>query len=149
MSVFDIKPTTIVGIKRLASNISKRKGVTHSVGLDQAAVCAGYANYKNALRTLNSSAIVAPSPHFSIFISVFGGIQAQRNAALRSSRCHYRNRLTGLSTPGGINTFAASGISGVWQMITSYAKQVSNGEISRLRKAVGLPAHSNSWPQRA
>tara|TARA_R110002051_G_scaffold6914_2_gene32682 strand:+ start:19747 stop:21051 length:1305 start_codon:yes stop_codon:yes gene_type:complete len=71
MSVFDIKPTTIVGIKRLASNISKREGVAHSVGLDQAAVCAGYANYKNALRTLNSSAIVAPSPHFSIFISVF------------------------------------------------------------------------------
>ncbi|MBB3312225.1 hypothetical protein FHT78_004001 [Rhizobium sp. BK196] len=70
MSVNDIRPTTIEGIKRLAKTISKQDDVAHSVGLDRASVRAGFSNYTNALRTLQASTIVPSSPVFFTFISV-------------------------------------------------------------------------------
>ncbi|MBW9053488.1 DUF5623 domain-containing protein [Rhizobium mesosinicum] len=70
MSVDDIRPTTIGGIKRLAKTISKQDDVPHSVGLDRASARAGFSNYTNALRTLQASTIVPSSPGFSTFISV-------------------------------------------------------------------------------
>ncbi|MBB3658572.1 hypothetical protein FHX15_003819 [Rhizobium sp. BK650] len=70
MSINDIRPTTIEGIKRLAKTISKRDDVAHSVGLDRASVRAGFSSHTNARRTLQASTIVLPPPIFSTFISV-------------------------------------------------------------------------------
>ena len=69
MSMSNIIPTTVIGIKRLAKNISKMDSVTHAVGLDRASIRAGYANYKHALRVLTSTTAATP-PIFKTFIRV-------------------------------------------------------------------------------
>jgi hypothetical protein len=50
-----IRPTTMVGIRRLAKQIKKAKGVTHAEALDQAAVAAGYQNFRHARRMLDEA----------------------------------------------------------------------------------------------
>jgi len=48
----DVKPTTLEGVKRLAKQIKKDTGVTHSAALEEAAKAAGYENYQAAIRGL-------------------------------------------------------------------------------------------------
>lgn len=51
-SIYDIKPTTLLGIKQLAKKISKAEGVRHHVALDKAAKQAGYQNFTHARHSL-------------------------------------------------------------------------------------------------
>lgn len=69
MSTDNITPTSIAGIKRLAKAIAQANSVSHAVGLDRASVRAGYANYINARRILNSSA-AAKTPLHVTYIKV-------------------------------------------------------------------------------
>lgn len=66
----DIKPTTISGIKRLAKEISKREGLSHSSGLDRASTAAGFSNYQHALRSFNEP---PARPNFGEFLLSFPG----------------------------------------------------------------------------
>lgn len=47
-----IKPTTMLGIKRLAKQIKKTRGLKYHVALDEAAVAAGFSSFKTALIAL-------------------------------------------------------------------------------------------------
>lgn len=47
-----LKPTTIAGIKRLATQLKKRDGISHGRALNIAAEQAGYANFGEATCTL-------------------------------------------------------------------------------------------------
>lgn len=48
----NISPKTIDGIKSLAKAIKKREGIKHAEALDQAALQAGYSNFRNAQRNI-------------------------------------------------------------------------------------------------
>lgn len=54
-----VRPTTIVGIKRLATQIKKSKGIKHCQALDLASQAAGFENYKHAQKSVNQSGRVA------------------------------------------------------------------------------------------
>lgn len=45
----NISPNTIDGIKSLAKAIKKREGIKHAEALDQAALQAGYSNFRKAM----------------------------------------------------------------------------------------------------
>ncbi|MCJ8056633.1 hypothetical protein GB928_025375 [Shinella curvata] len=48
----DVRPKTLDGIKRLAAEIGKERGIKHSVALDLAARAASFANFRHAQRVL-------------------------------------------------------------------------------------------------
>ncbi|SCX28585.1 hypothetical protein DSM25558_4510 [Agrobacterium sp. DSM 25558] len=58
-----VRPTTLDGIKRLASQIRKEQGLKHALALDLAANAANYANFRNAQRVFNA-AVPADSPPY-------------------------------------------------------------------------------------
>ena len=59
MILFDHRPSTIGGIKRLAKQLKKAKGVPHSKALDLAAKRAGFDNFAHALNLLQASISIA------------------------------------------------------------------------------------------
>ena len=52
MSIDVLRPTTLTGVKRLAAQIRKERGVKHSNALDLAARAADFENYKHARSVL-------------------------------------------------------------------------------------------------
>lgn len=48
----NIRPSTLKGVKRLATQARKKHGIKHADALDLAAQVAGYSNYRHALRVL-------------------------------------------------------------------------------------------------
>ncbi len=48
----DVRPSTLEGVKRLATQIGKERGIKHAIALDLAARAANCANYTHARRTL-------------------------------------------------------------------------------------------------
>lgn len=52
MLIDDVRPTTLEGVKSLAAQIRKERGIKYTVALDLAAQAAGYKNFRNARRTL-------------------------------------------------------------------------------------------------
>lgn len=67
----DIRPTTIVGIKRLANALRKTQGIQHSNALDLASMRAGFANYRNALATLGCERPESPKLLHSLFLTAY------------------------------------------------------------------------------
>ena len=67
----DIRPTTIVGINRLANALRKSEGIQHTNALDLASMQAGYANYRNALATLGHERAEPPKPLHSLFLTAY------------------------------------------------------------------------------
>lgn len=58
------RPSSLDGIKRLAKQLSRQKGIKHHLALDEAAKLAGYQNFKHAQRSLsndNSSHVRPPA----------------------------------------------------------------------------------------
>lgn len=51
----DDKPVTLDRIKRHAKKIKKEKGIQHAKALDEAAVLAGFQNYRHAKVQLEST----------------------------------------------------------------------------------------------
>jgi hypothetical protein len=49
----EIKPSTLEGIKRLATHLKKAQSIQHAVALDKAAKQAGYENYRHAFKELS------------------------------------------------------------------------------------------------
>lgn len=47
------RPTTLAGLKRLAKQFVKQKGIQHARALDLAAKSAGYQNYPHAQRHMS------------------------------------------------------------------------------------------------
>lgn len=58
-----IRPTTLVGIKRLATQTRKATGITHRQALDLASRKAGYKSFDHARRMLNSNDNIAGNGH--------------------------------------------------------------------------------------
>lgn len=52
MLISEIRPSTVAGVKRLASQLKKQHGIKHSDALNQAARAAGKTNFRHALQTL-------------------------------------------------------------------------------------------------
>jgi hypothetical protein len=55
MSTINIKPTTLVGIKRLANSIKKEQGISHAQALNSSAIQSGFENFKHAQNALEST----------------------------------------------------------------------------------------------
>ncbi len=55
MLIDGLRPTTLVGVKRLAKQLKKTNGIKHSDALDLAAKSAACANFRHAQRTLPTS----------------------------------------------------------------------------------------------
>lgn len=62
MSSEQIRPSTIVGIKRLAKTLKAEQGIQHAKALDVAAVSAGYQNYRHASNVLAATPTKQPQP---------------------------------------------------------------------------------------
>jgi hypothetical protein len=52
MLISDVRPTTLDGVKSLATQLRKEQGIKHSTALDLAAKAANCTNFRNAQRTL-------------------------------------------------------------------------------------------------
>ena len=60
MLIGDVRPTTIDGVKSLASQLRKKHGIKHAAALDLAANAANCTNFRNALRTLPARGVGHP-----------------------------------------------------------------------------------------
>lgn len=67
----DIRPTTIVGIKRLANALRKSEGIQHTNALDLASMRAGFTNYRNALAALGHERAEPPKLLHSLFLTAY------------------------------------------------------------------------------
>lgn len=65
----DVRPSTLEGVKRLATQIRKERGIKHSNALELAAQAASCANYRHAQRTL-PAASSSPTKHL-LFLTVY------------------------------------------------------------------------------
>ncbi|MBB4189392.1 hypothetical protein GGE07_006074 [Sinorhizobium terangae] len=59
----NVRPTTLDGIKRLASQLRKEQGIKHSLALDLAARAANCTNFRNARRVFNAQAEMTSRPY--------------------------------------------------------------------------------------
>lgn len=59
----NVRPTTLGGIKRLASQLRKEQGIKYSLALDLAAKAANCTNFRNAQRVFNAPADVTSRPY--------------------------------------------------------------------------------------
>jgi hypothetical protein len=65
----EVRPSTLEGVKRLASQIKKERGIKYSNALDLAAQAASCANYRHALRKL--SLTESPPAKHALFLTVY------------------------------------------------------------------------------
>lgn len=73
----EVRPTSMVGIKRLAKAFKSSRKIPHSLALDEAARSAGFENFRHALAKLPPSAAVsAPAPRHRLFLSAFWKVQS-------------------------------------------------------------------------
>ena len=73
MSKLDLRPTTLDGIKRLATRLKKADGIPHHEALDRVARQAGYENFAHASNALSGALAVAPRskrPH-DVFLTAY------------------------------------------------------------------------------
>lgn len=65
----DVRPKTLEGVKRLAAQLRKEKGIKHTVALDLAARAADCTNFQNARRTLPMGGKAHSQPY--VMLSVY------------------------------------------------------------------------------
>jgi hypothetical protein len=63
----NVRPSSVDGIKRLATQIKKDQGIQHAAALDMAAKAASFENFKHARRSLSSLA----SAKHQLFITIY------------------------------------------------------------------------------
>ena len=68
MLIEDIHPTTLAGVKRLAKQFKKTKGIGHSNALDLAAKSANCVSFRHAQRTLPLNGIARSKPYILLTI---------------------------------------------------------------------------------
>ena len=68
MLIGDVRPTTLDGVKSLAAQLRKEKGIKHSIALDLAAKAANCTNFRNAQRTLPARRAVLARPYVLLTI---------------------------------------------------------------------------------
>ena len=66
----NIRPSSIDGIKRLATQIKRNQGIPHAKALDSAAQAASYGNYEHARRSLSNQDGSVASEH-QLFITIY------------------------------------------------------------------------------
>jgi hypothetical protein len=72
MSIENIRPSSMVGIKRLAKSLKVERGIQHTQALDKAAQLAGFQNFRHASKLLDSEAkATLPRSDFQTFITVY------------------------------------------------------------------------------
>lgn len=69
MLIGDVRPTTLDGVKRLAAQLRKERGLKYSVALDLAAKAANCTNFRNAKRTLPKRG-TAPARAY-VFLTIY------------------------------------------------------------------------------
>lgn len=70
MLVENIRPSTIIGIKRLASRIKKSEGVTHKQALSLAARAASFENFEHARKVLENGSARSQAGH-QLFLTAY------------------------------------------------------------------------------
>ncbi|CDX21309.1 conserved hypothetical protein [Mesorhizobium plurifarium] len=65
----DVRPTTLSGIKSLAAQLRKERGIKHANALDLAAQAASYSNFRNAQRVFLQREQEAPRPY--VLLSIY------------------------------------------------------------------------------
>lgn len=115
MSKNPITPSTLDGIKRLATRIKRENGVAHAKALDSAAVAAGFQNFTDARRQLKKSAAE--------------GAPARRTATAPLKEFH---ELCRADWDAAINTISGSSdsVTAIWRGLTDI--------INALRPVMGL-----------
>ncbi|WP_413208432.1 hypothetical protein [Rhodospirillum sp. A1_3_36] len=68
MLIGDVHPTTLDGVKRLATELRKEQGIKYSVALDLAAKAANCTNFRNAQRTLPARGAALKIPYVLLTI---------------------------------------------------------------------------------
>jgi hypothetical protein len=63
MLIENIHPKTLDGVKRLATQLKKSRGIKHSDALDLAAQAANFTNFRHALRTLPARGPAFSNPY--------------------------------------------------------------------------------------
>lgn len=67
----DIRPTTIVGIKRLANNLRKSEGIRHLSALDLASTRAGFKNFRHAMAVLENGRTGSRKHLHTVFLTAY------------------------------------------------------------------------------
>ncbi|MDE0281911.1 MAG: DUF5623 domain-containing protein [Gammaproteobacteria bacterium] len=68
----DIRPSSLGGIKRLAKSLKAERGIQHMRALDEAALLAGFQNFRHASQALrNDAKPERPSSGYKTFITVY------------------------------------------------------------------------------
>lgn len=71
MSNRDIRPTTVIGIKRLAKTLKRSQSVTHSTALDEASRRAGFENFRHAQQGMEQSVPSEATLRFAVFLTAY------------------------------------------------------------------------------
>lgn len=84
MLINQIRPTTLVGIKRRARDLKKLHGVSQSVALDMAAREAEFQNFKHTNKSLKERAIPThPSSTYASHIAYLSAYWKDKNAGTK------------------------------------------------------------------
>ena len=68
MLIGELRPTTLNGVKSLAAQIRKQKGIKHSSALDLASKAANFSNFRNAQKVLPANGSAAARPYVLLTI---------------------------------------------------------------------------------
>ena len=83
MLIDDVNPTTLTGVKRLAAEIRKERGIKHSAALELASRAAGRANFRHAQRTLPTHGL--QSKQFYVLLTVYWYDEKQQHRVGRET----------------------------------------------------------------
>ncbi|WP_136622611.1 MULTISPECIES: DUF5623 domain-containing protein [Mesorhizobium] len=79
----DVRPTTLEGVKSLASQLRKERGIKHAIALDLAAQAASCSNFRNAQRLLVQGGQEATRPY--VLLSIYWCDKEQKYASGRET----------------------------------------------------------------
>lgn len=68
MLIDELRPTTLDGVKSLAAQLRKQKGIKHAAALDAAAKAANCSNFRNAQKVLPARGTTVDSPYVLLTI---------------------------------------------------------------------------------
>jgi len=83
MLIGDVRPTTLDGVKSLAAQLRKERGIKHSVALDLAAKAANCTNFRNAQRLLPKRGAAVARHH--VLLTVYWYDKEQRHRCGRET----------------------------------------------------------------
>lgn len=99
VDITELRPTTIVGIKRLSTRLQRARGLDRQAAMNEAAGQAGYENYAHALRVIQSQ----PAPRrYEVFVTCYWYDTVSSGAGRETLRVELAKPLAQLLQPSDL-----------------------------------------------